>query len=200
MTLFRKTKKKLFISEVLQRPHLAGVESSFLSTQTCGPLWSHGRWCLCVSPQPGGVGLETGQPDQGTHGVRWTGGRWQHAPECSVRLRPRSSVEAELDTAWSSTPLLWAAGHVALGGSDRLFEARATRRGEGNTLPFTGTQKDLTQLRVELAHRDHLPGLQDAPFPASQPAQSLRHLAAGAPIFGDSVGLETDSPARHVGL
>ena len=75
-------------------------------------------------------------------------------------------------------------------GLDCLFEARATRRGGRNTLPFTGTQRDLTQLRVELAHREHLPGVQDAPFPASQPAQSPRPLAAGAPVFGDSMGLK----------
>lgn len=68
-------------------------------------------------------------------------------------------------------------------------------------MPFTGTQKDHSQLKVELTHRQHLRDVQDAPFPASQPAQSLRPFEAGAPVLSDSMGLRTDPPipARHTG-
>lgn len=90
------------------------------------------------------------------------------------------------------TPSLGCGGQTASlkKGLPALSPASEERR--RTTLPFTGTQKDRSQLKVELTHREHLRGAQDAPFPASQPAQSFRPFEAGVPVLGESMGLKTD--------
>ena len=91
-----------------------------------------------------------------------------------------------------NTPSLGCGGQTASlkKGLPALNPASEERR--RTTLPFTGTQKDHSQLKVELTHREHLCGVQDTLFPASQPAQKLRPFEAGVPVRGDSMGLKTD--------